>query len=78
VFLDRDRVINRALVKIRKPHAPRHLREFRLLAGVAEAMEQLKSIGFLIIVVANQPDVGHGLTTPQTLEAMHARLIPSP
>jgi D-glycero-D-manno-heptose 1,7-bisphosphate phosphatase len=46
VFLDRDGVINRALVKNRKPYAPRHLREFRLLPGVAEAVEQLKSIGF--------------------------------
>ena len=50
------------------------LGEFRLLPGAAEAVRELKSIGFLIIVVTNQPDVGHGLTTPQTLAAMHARL----
>ena len=74
VFLDRDGVINRALVRNRKPYAPRHLGEFRLLPGAAEAVAQLKSVGFLIIVVTNQPDVGHGLTTAQTLEAMHARL----
>jgi D-glycero-D-manno-heptose 1,7-bisphosphate phosphatase len=74
VFLDRDGVINRALVQERKPYAPRHLREFRLLPGVGDAVTRLKSVGFLIIVVTNQPDVGHGLTTPETLEAMHARL----
>ena len=74
VFLDRDGVINRALVRNRKPYAPRHLGEFRLLPGAAEAVARLKSVGFLIIVVTNQPDVGHGLTTAQTLEAMHARL----
>jgi D-glycero-D-manno-heptose 1,7-bisphosphate phosphatase len=74
VFLDRDGVINRALVKNGKPYAPRHLGEFRLLPGVADAVAQLKSVGFLMIVVTNQPDVGHGLTPPQTLEAMHARL----
>jgi D-glycero-D-manno-heptose 1,7-bisphosphate phosphatase len=74
VFLDRDGVINRALVRDRRPYAPRHLNEFRLLPGVAQAVTQLKSAGFLIIVVTNQPDVGHGLTTPQTLAAMHARL----
>jgi D-glycero-D-manno-heptose 1,7-bisphosphate phosphatase len=74
VFLDRDGVINRALVRNRKPYAPRHLGEFRLLPGAAEAAAQLKSVGFLIVVVTNQPDVGHGLTTPQALEAMHARL----
>ena len=74
VFLDRDGVINRALVRERKPYAPRHLREFRLLPGVGDAVTRLKSVGFLIIVVTNQPDVGHGLTTPETLAAMHARL----
>jgi D-glycero-D-manno-heptose 1,7-bisphosphate phosphatase len=41
---------------------------------VGDAVTRLKSVGFLIIVVTNQPDVGHGLTTPETLEAMHARL----
>ena len=74
VFLDRDGVLNRALVRNRKPYAPRHLGEFRLLPGAADAVRELKSVGFLIIVVTNQPDVGHGLTTPQTLAAMHARL----
>ena len=74
VFLDRDGVINRALVRDRKPYAPRHLGEFRLLPGAADAVAQLRSVGFLIIVVTNQPDVGHGLTSPQALAAMHARL----
>jgi D-glycero-D-manno-heptose 1,7-bisphosphate phosphatase len=74
VFLDRDGVLNRALVRNRKPYAPRHLGEFRLLPGTAAAVRELKSAGFLIIVVTNQPDVGHGLTTPQALAAMHARL----
>jgi len=74
VFLDRDGVLNRALVRNRKPYAPRHLGEFRLLPGAADAVRELKSVGFLIIVVTNQPDVGHGLTTSQTLAAMHARL----
>jgi D-glycero-D-manno-heptose 1,7-bisphosphate phosphatase len=74
VFLDRDGVINRALVRDRKPYSPRHLSEFRLLPGVGEAVTQLKSVGFLVIVVTNQPDVGNGLTTPEALEAMHTHL----
>jgi D-glycero-D-manno-heptose 1,7-bisphosphate phosphatase len=74
VFLDRDGVINRALVRNRKPYAPSHLGEFRLLPRVTEAVAELKSVGFLVIVVTNQPDVGDGLMTPETLEAMHTRL----
>jgi len=74
VFLDRDGVINRALVRNRKPYAPWHLGEFRLLPGVTDAVAALKSVGFLVIVVTNQPDLGDGLMTPEALEAMHTRL----
>jgi homopolymeric O-antigen transport system ATP-binding protein len=74
VFLDRDGVINRPLVKDRKPYAPRHVGEFRLLPGVVPAVAKLKAAGFLVIVVTNQPDVGHGLIAADTLEAMHGRL----
>jgi D-glycero-D-manno-heptose 1,7-bisphosphate phosphatase len=74
VFLDRDGVINRSRVKAGKPYAPRHLSDFHLLPGVADAVSGLKSAGFLVIVVTNQPDVGHGLISPATLDAMHTKL----
>jgi D-glycero-D-manno-heptose 1,7-bisphosphate phosphatase len=74
VFLDRDGVLNRSDVKNGKPYAPRHLSGFQLLPGVAGAVADLKSAGFLIIVVTNQPDVGHGLISPATLDAMHMKL----
>ena len=74
VFLDRDGVINRSHVRNGKPYAPRTLAEFRLLPGVTGAVAELKAAGYLVIVVTNQPDVGHGLISPATLDAMHARL----
>jgi len=74
VFLDRDGVINRAIVKGGKPYAPRELKEFRLLPGATAAVQDLKCSGFVIFVVTNQPDIGHGLIDPQALERMHERL----
>src|SRR6185437_9819529 len=74
VFLDRDGVLNRSAVKNGKPYAPRQLSDFHLLPGVAEAVADLKTAGFLVIVVTNQPDVGHGLISPATLDAMHMKL----
>lgn len=74
MFLDRDGVINRSTVRKGKPYAPRRLSDFRLLPGVARAVIDLKAAGFVVIVVTNQPDVGHGLVSPDTLEAMHKRL----
>jgi len=74
VFLDRDGVLNRALVRAGKPYAPRAMRDFRLLPGAAEAVRRLKAAGFLAIVVTNQPDIGNGLLDAQSVAAMHARL----
>ncbi len=74
VFLDRDGVLNRALIRDGKPYAPRRLEDFRLLPGAGRAVTDLKTAGFVVVVVTNQPDVGHGLIAPETLEAMHAKL----
>jgi D-glycero-D-manno-heptose 1,7-bisphosphate phosphatase len=74
VFLDRDGVLNRAAVRAGKPYAPRDLHAFRLLPGAAGAVRTLHERGFLVVVVTNQPDVGHRLVAPELLEAMHARL----
>lgn len=34
----------------------------------------MKTAGFLVIVVTNQPDIGNGLVAREVVEAMHARL----
>ncbi len=74
IFLDRDGVLNRSLLRDGKAYAPRQLSEFRLLPGAARAVAQLKKAGYLTVVVTNQPDVGHGLMSRRTLAAMHAQL----
>ena len=60
VFLDRDGVINRAVVRDGKPYPPASLAEFEILPGVPEALRELDEAGFLLIVVTNQPDVARG------------------
>jgi len=74
VFLDRDGVINRAIVRDGKPYAPDTIDELEVLAGVPDALSKLREAGFRLIVVTNQPDVARGLQTRETVEAMHARL----
>jgi len=74
VFLDRDGVLNRCEVVNGKPYAPRRLRDFRLLPGVADAVRALKDAGFLLVVATNQPDIGNGLVAAATVAAMHDRL----
>ena len=74
VFLDRDGVINRALVRDGKPYAPRSLEDFEILPDVAKAIQRLKAAGYLIFVVTNQPDIGNGLVDKAVIEQMHAQL----
>ena len=74
VFLDRDGVVNRALVRDGKPYPPATLDEFELLPHVPEAVRQLRDAGYLIVLVTNQPDVATGTQRREVVEAMHERL----
>lgn len=75
VFLDRDGVINRSLVRDGKPYAPTGASDFELLPGVAEALSCFRQGGFLNIVVTNQPDVATGRQRREDLDVLHARLM---
>jgi transaldolase len=66
VFLDRDGVLNRALVRDGKPYPPARLEELEVLPEVPGALARLRAAGLLLVVVTNQPD--------EVVLAMHARL----
>ena len=74
VFLDRDGVINRALERDKKPYPPRSLDEFEILPEVSAACARLKAVGFWLVVVTNQPDVGRGTLPKETVEAIHREM----
>jgi D-glycero-D-manno-heptose 1,7-bisphosphate phosphatase len=74
VFLDRDGVLNRAIVRDGRPYPPQTLEAFEILPGVAEAVRRLHAAGFLLIVATNQPDVARGTQRREVVEAMNARL----
>ena len=75
VFLDRDGVINRPLVREGKPYPPSSLSEFEILPGVPEACQVLKGLGFLVVVATNQPDVGRGTLAREAVEIIHEWLL---
>jgi D-glycero-D-manno-heptose 1,7-bisphosphate phosphatase len=75
VFLDRDGVINRALVRDGKPYPPATIDEVEVLPGVAEALARLRAAGFLLLVVTNQPDVARGSQRHEVVEAINGRLL---
>ncbi len=57
VFLDRDGVINKAIIKNGKDCSPRSIDEFELVEDIIPAVKKLKENGYLIFVATNQPDI---------------------
>jgi len=75
VFLDRDGVINRPLIRAGKSYPPTSLGEFEILPGVPEACQTLKELGFCLVVATNQPDVGRGILDREVVETIHKWLL---
>jgi D-glycero-D-manno-heptose 1,7-bisphosphate phosphatase len=75
IFLDRDGVINRPLIRSGKPYPPSSLVEFEIMSGVPEACQILKGLGFALVVATNQPDVGRGTLPREAVEAIHGWLL---
>jgi D-glycero-D-manno-heptose 1,7-bisphosphate phosphatase len=71
VFLDRDGVIVIPEFRDRRSFAPKRLEDFRLYPEAAASLRRLKRAGFILAVVTNQPDVGHGLIARSEVDAMH-------
>lgn len=74
VFLDRDGVLNEALVENGKPHPPRSSAELTILPGVRESCVRLRKLGFLRVVVTNQPDLARGTLDRSTVDEINANL----
>lgn len=74
VFLDRDGVINRSIMRAGKPTPPRAEAEFELLPGVPAAIAALRAAGWFTAIVTNQPDIATGKTTAAFVDWVHARI----
>lgn len=75
VFLDRDGVLNRSVVRGGRPFPPATVGEFVLYPDAVESCARLAAAGFVLVVATNQPDLGRGTQDPATVAAMHARLL---
>jgi D-glycero-D-manno-heptose 1,7-bisphosphate phosphatase len=74
VFLDRDGVINQAIVRNGQPFSPSRVEELELLPDAREACELLKNNGFSLIVVTNQPEVSRGTIDRKSVEQMNQKI----
>ena len=74
VFLDRDGVINKPIIKNRKPFAPTTHNEFAIYPEAAACVLKMHSAGFRVIIVTNQKDVGKKIIaqSPEDLQMISA------
>lgn len=68
IFLDRDGTINKYKGFIKKEE------EIELLPGVEEAIKKINEMGFLTIIVTNQPVIARGEVTEEELDEMHNKI----
>ena len=72
VFLDRDGILNRALVRDGKPYTPARLEDVEILPGALPSLQRLADHGYILIGITNQPDVARGIQSRQVVEAINA------
>ena len=68
VFLDRDGTINKYVGFLTD------IDDFELIDGVAEAIKKINSLGYLVIVITNQPVIARGELSVEELGEIHNKM----
>jgi len=74
VFLDRDGVLVREIVRDGQAFAPLRLEDFLILDEAPSLVNRLRLAGLCCVVFTNQPEVARDLLPLETLDEMHRRL----
>ena len=77
VFLDRDGTLVKGVLHpdIGKQTAPFKLEEIQFDPNIDAAMQLIKDLGYLRIIVTNQPDVAYGHVTQEEWERIHRAIV---
>lgn len=74
MFLDRDGVINRPILRQGRPHPPDSLEDLEVYPDAVSSLRRLKSAGYALVVVTNQPDVARGLQNEEVVHEINREL----
>jgi D-glycero-D-manno-heptose 1,7-bisphosphate phosphatase len=75
IFLDRDGIINRAVVREGKPYAPDRVQDVEILPGIITSLQRLAGCGYVFIGITNQPDVARGLQSRPVVESINKLIL---
>ena len=68
IFLDRDGTINKYVGFLR------NIDDFELIPGVTDAIKKMNRLGYLVIVITNQPVIARGEVTYEELSEIHNKM----
>lgn len=75
LFLDRDGILNSVIMRGDIVGSPRSLEELVLIDAAKSLVEKAKKMGFLTIVVTNQPEIEKGTLSRDALKQINERLL---
>ncbi len=73
-FFDRDGILNKAIIKNRKPYAPITRKNFKINYKFLSVVKYLKSLKYLLIIITNQPDVSKKKVKKSTVNKYNLEL----
>jgi D-glycero-D-manno-heptose 1,7-bisphosphate phosphatase len=76
VFLDRDGVINKLVYNVRTKEfeSPHFVKDLKLIPDIIRQLKKLKSMGYLLFIISNQPSYAKGKTSLKNIKAIHEKL----
>lgn len=74
VFLDRDGVITKPILRDGKAFSARTLEELEFLEDALAVLPRFHAAGFIMVVVTNQPDIARGDMPEEMLLKMHHKI----
>lgn len=74
IFIERDGILNHCRVENNHPIPPTCPAELRIKTEAVPLIRSLKSAGFTLIVITNQPGISRGYLFWNDLDEMHKRL----
>ena len=75
IFFDRDGVLNHLVKRDGSNYSPQNIKDFRIDSEAKEVVKLLHEMGYLAIVVSNQPDISRGKLKQSELDKMTQLLI---
>lgn len=74
VFFDRDGVINKLVFRNGDYYSPRDMDNFQLYKDAEKVIHHIKTKGYLVLIVSNQPDIARGLLKKSALNEMTKKI----